>query len=293
MAATKSATPKATKKLTLSFGELMSAPIGYAPIADEARKKIKGKLTCPEHGPGVQYSYVCGKGGSHEHVLESRPDSAYPHPDDSTKYVFVDKAVREEIAEEGTGMIDVQHYVDLDSVNPTYLDQTYLVWADAQNPVQQQTYDLFLAVLREDRKAAVATIVLGGQTVQIVLHFDEREGVPVFHTCLLESQLRRGNIDLVRAGIEDSGFSDEYLALARQVMASKEGEFDVTEVTDTYTPMFEDAIRAAANGSEFVVEKTQETAAPAGDLLAALKTSVEKAKASTAKPKKKPAKQAA
>jgi DNA end-binding protein Ku len=287
--------PRASKKLTIGFGDLASVQIGYGPFADESRKKIKGKLVCPIHGiPGIQYRYLCSGGTPDEHVLEKKPASGYPNPDKPDEYVLVDKSVLDEIAESNDGTIQVKSYVPLDSIDSTYLDQTFLVWPEPTSAFNEETFDLFAAVFKEDKVAAVATVVLGGQTVQVILNWSDAQETVVLRACLFESQIRRESINLVKQGVANRGheFSDAHFDLVRQVMALRPGEFDAGEIDDTYTPMLEDAIRASAGGREYVPTQDPVTAAaePATDLLASLRESVAKAKAGDKKPAaKKPA----
>ena len=285
-------TPRATQKLTLGFGSLASCEIGIGVFADEAKTKVKGMRVCHEHGPGLQQRHLCSAGTKDEHYLDGWPETGYPHPDNPDQYVIVDKSVLDEISATKTGVVEITDFVDVDSIDPIYYDKTYLMWAQQDKPLSVKIYDLFARTMRDDRKAGIATLVLGKHNVQIVIRWSEAMNTLVLHTCYFNSQIRLHDVELIRSGVEARAqeFVADEFKLAREIISMNEGEFDASEVDDTYTPMLEDAIRAAAGGKAFTpAERTEPTAAPAADLLGALKASVEQAKSKAKPAAKKPA----
>jgi non-homologous end joining protein Ku len=71
--------------------------------------------------------------------------------------------------------------------------------------------------------------------------------------------------------------SEKNLAAARALLTSMEGNFSAGEVVDRYTPILEDAVRAAASGVTFTAPKATPVVATE-DLLDALMASVQPAK---------------
>jgi len=74
-------------------------------------------------------------------------------------------------------------------------------------------------------------------------------------------------------------FDEHSVALARTIMDSLAGDFDPSEVEDTYTPKLESAIRSVAKGKPYVPATPVAEARPVVDLLGALQASVAAAKA--------------
>jgi DNA end-binding protein Ku len=286
-------TPRSNQKLAIGFGTGMTAHVGYKAIADEARSPIKAQYVCPEHGPGCKQRYMCSPGTPQEHLMpEGLPPKGYPNPDDPSQLVIVNKADLDEIAEQKDGIIEVKAYVDVDTIDPIYFAKTHFLWPQAGIPLNEQTFDVFAAALRVDRKAAVATVVLAKQTVQIVIHWSDELGTLVFHTCYFNSQIRQADAEIIKAGAvsRDATISNDHLKLARMVIEMNAGEFDASEVDDTYTPKLEAVIRASAKGTKYVpVVVDAEPVAPAADLLGALQASVEAAKTAKKPAAKKPA----
>jgi len=280
----KSHTPvpgRATRNLTIGFG-LVSVPVSIKPIAESSRP-VSGKYVCPQHGPNVAQRYLCSEGTPQEHLLsQGEQVTAYEHPDKKGEYVVVEKDVLTSIEEEKTGNIAVTQIVDEKEIDPLFYVQAYLVWPQ---PGQEQRYDLFSATLREQGRAAVATIVLTKQTQTLVIRWSETTQTLVAHTCRFESQIRWADAQLVsNYASERPALSDEELELARFVMESMYGEFHPGELVDNFTPLMQDAIRSAASGVTFTAATPVVVAAPKDDLLEALKASVVAAKGPVKKP---------
>lgn len=264
-------------KLSLNFG-LVSIPIRYAPIA-ESSSAISAKTLCPTHETPVnQGEWVCGKGTATEHaVARDEVIKGYPHPDNSKQLVVVDPSVIEEFAEERTGVASIERIVDFDTIDPCFLDKSYMVWPGEGGAPAEQAFDLFASVLRNERKAAVTTAVMSKQTRTVVFRWSAYFGCLVAHVCLFSSKIRFGDITgIIAPANERAEPAEAALALAKQILTSLEGEFDAREVEDTYTPLVQSAIRQAAGGKVVATKAAKEpVATPASDLMATLQASID------------------
>lgn len=266
-------------KLSLTFG-LVSIPIKYAPIA-ETSSPVAAKTLCPEHQlPVNQGEWVCSRGTTDEHqVARDTVIKGYPHPDNSKQLVVVDPSVIEEFAESRSGVANIERIVDFSTIEPAYLDKTYLVWPGEGGAPAEQAFDLFVSVLRNEHKAAVTTAVMSKQTRTVVFRWSDEFGCLVAHVCRFASQIKFGDINSIRsATFERTEPPAEALELAKQILSTLEGEFDPAEVVDTYTPLVQSAIRQAAGGKEIAASPTEKKPTPAGDLMAALTASLGKTK---------------
>lgn len=278
--------PSGGSKLTVGFG-IVAVPIRYKPLA-ETTKPISGKMLCPEHGDTLNQQYVCSKGKPEEHMINRDVIvKGYPHPDDPSQLVVVDQSVLDEFAESRTGQAMITRQVDVDEIDPAYYDKTYLVWPEAG---AEQAFDLLATALREGGKAAVVTTVMSKQTRMVVFRWSETLGSLLAHVCQFASQLRRGDLELVtRSAAERPAPGKEQVELASTLLASLEGDFDPTDVEDTYTPMVQSAIRQAAGGKKVTAKSEQKTATTgAPDLMEALRASVAAAKEAKSEDKPKP-----
>ena len=268
----------AGKNLTVGFG-LVQVPMKLHVIRDEKRS-ISAKMLCPTHKQPINMAPVCGVGTDDEHHL-TREDvlMGYPRPDDASSFVVLDADVLEALGEERTGAATIERTCEVSEIDPLYFVKPYLL--EPQKGGEQQ-FDLLATVLREDGIAALANVVLTRQTVMLAITWSAELGTLVAHIIEYADRIRWKDIERVKfeAGTRAAPKA-EYLSIARQLLDGVKGEFDATEVEDTYTTGLVEAIAAAAAGKPIKAGK-KAAAAPAGDLMAALTASL---KASTAKGK--------
>jgi DNA end-binding protein Ku len=263
--------PDRGTKLTLAFpGGLVNVPVALKPLAESARP-VPGKTMCPVHGPtcNVPEFVDCGRGTAQEHqVPKHEVQTGYPHPDDKSRFVVVDPLVVKSLKEPKSATAEVEQVVDVDTIDPGYLSKAFVVWPQ---PGGEQPFDLLATVLREDGKAAVVTTVLSQQTSTLVLRWSEHFGVVLAHVVQYESRLRHKDVELVQlAAAQRPEPAAAMLEVARTLFEQAAGTFDADEVRDELTERMQDAIRAAADGVEYVAPEQPLAAAPAGDLMAQL-----------------------
>jgi len=280
--------PDRSSKLNLSFG-LVTVPIRYKPLAESKSGGVSAKMMCEEHHAALnQGAMVCSRGTADEHTVE-RGDivKGYPHPDNPKQFVIVDPSVLDEFAESRTGDAAIKRIVDFSSIDPAYFDKVYTVWP-GDGDRAAQSFDLFASVLREGGKAAVTTTVISKQTRTVIFRWSDDLGCLIAHVCRFQSQIRLGDVEVVGAVAERRAKpSEEELGLARQILSSLEGEFDPGEITDTWTPAIQDAIRQVGSGQEIKPSEKTGPVEAANNLMDALKASVVAAKATPkAAPKK-------
>ena len=270
--------PSGGRKLTLGFG-LVSVPVAMEPLADSAAP-IPGKGMCPLHGPTLNMQSVCSRGSAWEHVVPNEEKlTGYPHPNDPKRYVVVDAEVVKSLSEDRTGLAAVESMVDVATIDPGYLDKAYLVWPQ---PGGERAFDLLATVLREEGKAAAVTAVLSKQTQTILFRWSQQFGCVLGHVVRFEQQIRHADVELVRtAAAQRPAPIPAELAVARQVFATLEAEFEPGEVQDRITPLLQAAIMAAADGTVFEITEASAPVTGAGDLMAALQASL-----AAVKPKK-------
>ena len=264
--------PGRGSKLTLGLG-LVNVPVAYKPL-NETQRPVPGKLMCPEHGPALSQGYTCCVGTEHEHKIESAEIvKGFPHPDDSKTFVQVDPSVLEEIAESRDGSAQIERIVDASSIDAAYFEKVYLVWPQEGG---EAAFDLLAAVLKVEGKAAVTTTVMSKQTRTLVFRWSDELGGLLGHVCRFDSQIRHRDVEIVRNATSARPEPPAaQLDAARMLLTSLEGEFDPSEVDDEYTPLLQDAIRAAASGATFETKKAASApTASATDLMASLMASI-------------------
>jgi DNA end-binding protein Ku len=229
-------------------------------------------MTCPEHHTSVKQQWVCSPGEKHEHVIpRSEIVKGYPHPDHPDSLVVLDPSVVDEFIESRDGFAEIEKVIDASTIDPAYFEgNPYLVWPGDGG---DRGFDLFVSVLRDENKAAVTTTVLSKKTRMLIFRWSEEFGCLLGHVVRFASEVRSSDVALVRAGEVERGDPDPgEVEMARTLLASLEGEFDPTDVEDTYTTMMTAAIRQAAAGQKFEPVVTESKLA--GDLMDALLASI-------------------
>ena len=172
--------------------------------------------------------------------------------------------------------IDLLEFVDLESIDPIYYDSAYLLGPD---PATAKPYALLLKAMNEAGKVGIATFVMRGKEHLCAIR-------PVGDKLVLSTMRYADEIRGVDE-IEDleavaaAELSDKEVAMAEQLIASLEATFDPDRFEDHYREKVLELVSRKESGEEGVIEAPE----PAEDdrvidLMAALRASVEGAKAS-------------
>ncbi len=255
---------------SISFG-LVNIPVGLAlattpkakqsdvsfrTLHRECKTPIRQKRWCPTHerevGPDeIVKGWEVAKG----------------------EFVIVEDADLEAIAQhDDSRSIDITRFVDLDEVDPVYLDRTYYL-APATAAAQLRPYVLLLEAMKQAGMGGIGRFVLRGAEYFCLIR--PKGDALVLETLFLAEDVRsQAEIDEAVAGTE---VKDAELKLAQQVMDSLVADFDPTELKSQYRSDLRQMLEAKLDGQEIAKpEPVPET--PIVDLMEALKRSVEEAK---------------
>ena len=269
---------------SISFG-LVNIPVGLAlattpkarqsdvsfrTLHRECRTPIRQKRWCPTHEREV---------GADEIVKGWEVAKG--------EFVIVDDADLEAIQlQDDSRSIEITRFVDLDEVDPVYLDRTYYL-APSQAPAARRPYVLLLEAMKQGGMGAVGRFVLRGAEYFCLIR-PKGEALALETLFLAEDVRSQAEIEEAVSGTE---VKDAELALASQVMQSLVGEFDPAELHSEYRRDLRKMLEAKLSGHEVAKpEPVAET--PVVDLMEALKRSVAEAqdrKKATTAAKKKPA----
>ena len=265
---------------SISFG-LVNIPVGLA-LATTAKAKqsdvsfrtlhrecktpIRQKRWCPTHerevGPDeIVKGWEVAKG----------------------EFVIVEDADLEAIAQhDDSRSIDIMRFVELDEVDPVYLDRTYYL-SPASAPAQRRPYVLLLEAMKQAGMGGIGRFVLRGAE-HFCLIRPKGEAL-VLETLFLAEDIRsQAEIEEAVAGTEVKAAE---LKLAQQVMDSLVGDFDPSELESQYRHDLRKMLEAKLDGQE-IAKPEPVPEAPVVDLLEALKRSVADAKDRKTAPASKP-----
>jgi DNA end-binding protein Ku len=217
--------------------------------------RIKYKRTCSVDGEEVDYNDIA-KGydlGGGEMVILTDDDFA-------------------ELPLTSSRAIDVLQFVPAEQVDPILYNKAYYLEPEG---VSVKPYLLLRDALVDSDRVAIVKVALRQREQLATLRV--REGVMVLNTMLWPDEVRAAQFDFLD---DDVTVRQQELQMASSLIDSMSADFDPAEFTDNYRAALQQVIDAKVGGREIIAPPEVEEA-PSGaiDLMAALRASVERAKA--------------
>jgi len=232
--------------------------IRFHQVHREDGGRIKYKRTCSICGEEVSYDDIA-KGydlGGGEMVILTDEDFA-------------------ELPLSSSRSIDVHQFVPAEQVDPILYNKAYYLEPEG---VAVKPYVLLRDALIESDRVAIVKVALRQREQLATLRV--REGVLVLNTMLWPDEVRAASFDFLD---EDVAPRAQELAMASSLIDSMAADFKPEEFGDDYRAALQQVIDHKVSGHEIVAPPEAEEA-PSGaiDLMAALRASVERAKAARA-----------
>ncbi len=210
------------------------------------------------------------------------------------RYVLIAPGELESLEPKKTKTIEIEDFVELAQIDPIYYDHPYYL---APGPGGVKPYRLLLEAMRETGKVAIARVVIRSKE-QLVAVRPIGEALGMATMMFADEVISPESLEEVREAAEVKTTKRE-LEMAEQLVTSLAGDFEPERYRDSYRQQIIDLIERKAQGEEIAVQPApEEVAAPAPDLMSALKASLEAVRgreaaadgaAKPAKPAKKPA----
>ncbi|MGK5737944.1 Ku protein [Micromonospora sp. URMC 103] len=174
--------------------------------------------------------------------------------------------------------IDVLEFVPAEQVDPILYNKAYFLEPDGS---ATKPYVLLRDALIDSERVAIVKVALRQREQLATLRV--REGVLLLNTMLWPDEVRKPEFGFLD---EDLKVRPPELAMASSLIDSMTGDFEPDAFTDDYRAALQEVIDAKVEGREVVQpEEVEEAPAAAVDLMAALKASVERAKAARGEPR--------
>ncbi|MCM0673991.1 Ku protein [Micromonospora phytophila] len=173
--------------------------------------------------------------------------------------------------------IDVLEFVPAEQVDPILYNKAYFLEPEG---AATKPYVLLRDALTDSERVAIVKVALRQREQLATLRV--REGVLLLNTMLWPDEIRQPDFGFLD---EDLKVRPPELAMASSLIDSMAGEFQPDAFTDDYRAALQEVIDAKVEGREVVQpEEVEEAPAAAVDLMAALKASVERARAARGEP---------
>src|SRR5919197_5802229 len=200
-------------------------------------------------------------------------------------YIVIENSELENIKIKTTNTIDIKQFVDMDELDPIFIEKSYYVGPDSKTV--DKAYSLLVSILKNTRKVAIGKVVLRDREQIVALRAYQR-GI-VMHILHYLDEIRPMDEikELTEAASAKIKLDEKELQLGKMLVEQLTAEeFDASEYTDAYTKEVEKMIEAKAKGKELISAPEVTREPETKDLLEALKASVKKASSTSSKGKK-------
>lgn len=169
--------------------------------------------------------------------------------------------------------IEVLEFVPSEQIDPILYNKAYYLEPDGAAGVKP--YLLLRDSLTQVDRVAVVKVALRQREALATIRV--RDGVLVLNTMLWPDEVRKPDFDFLDG---DVTLRPQELKMAESLIDSMAGEFNADEFSDAYREALQQVIDVKIGKQDTVVQPTaEEPIAPTIDLMAALRASVERARA--------------
>ena len=194
------------------------------------------------------------------------------------RYVVIEPGELEALEPKKTRTIEIEDFVELAQIDPVYYDHPYYLAPGAGGV---KPYRLLLEAMRESGRVAIARVVIRSKE-QLVALRPMGDALGMATMIFADEILPPDRIEEIKEAAEVKTTKRE-LEMAKQLIDSLAGDFEPDKYRDTYRQEILDLIERKAQGKEIAVQAPpEEQAAPAPDLMGALKASLEAVRAAEA-----------
>jgi DNA end-binding protein Ku len=260
--------PRAIWTGAISFG-MVSVPVKLYSAID--RKTVRFHQLSGDSGVRVAQKRVDPSSGK-EVPYESIVKGYEIAPD---RYVVIEPGELETLEPKKTKTIEIEDFVELSQIDPVFYDHPYYL---APGPGGAKPYRLLLEAMRDTGKIAIARVVIRSKE-QLVALRPVGDALGMATMLFADEVLPPDRLDEVVEASEVKTTKRE-LDVAKQLVDSLAGDFDPDKYSDTYRQQVLALIERKAEGKHIAVQpEPEEVAAPAPDLMSALKASLDAVRA--------------
>lgn len=253
--------PRPIWKGTISFG-MVSIPVKLY-TATESKDISFRQLHETDHAR-IQYQRYCPV--DERKVELDEIVKGYEYGKD--RYVVVTDEDFDKLPVPGKHTIELSAFVDAADIDPIYYEKTYYLEPEE---IGAKPYALLTKALEEKKKVAIAKIAIRNRERLCALRL--LDGQLALETLLYGDEVRPP------AEVPEFEISDAEMKVALALIELLEEDFDINKYRDEYRDALARMIEAKLEGQEIVAPEEPAEPAPAVDLMAALKASVEAARA--------------
>jgi DNA end-binding protein Ku len=183
------------------------------------------------------------------------------------KYVLVDKEELDAVKLESTRIIDIEAFVDADSIDRIYWDQPYYLAPDGKTGIE--AFAVIQAAMAKQKKVALGRLVLHQREHVCAL---EPRGTGVLLTTLRSHDEIRDSGEIFDRHLPKPGTG--MLDIAEKIIEKQEAKFDPAKFKDRYEDALRELIQRKKKGQPVVSAEPEEKEEKVVDLMEALRRSL-------------------
>ena len=260
--------PRSIWKGVISFGMVTipvrlfnitsSNDLAFVTLHKTCRQRLRQKRWCPQH---------------EVEVTADETARAYEYSKD--QYVLVEDAELDALRVPSTHNIEIAQFVDLARVDPVYFDKSYVLEPE---PVGLKPFYLLKGAMESAGLAALAKISIRQKETLCALRVFDR--TIMLHTMYYADEVRGlGELNLPEETVQ---IGNQEKTMAKLLVEHLTGEFKLEGFKDGYREAALNLIEAKLNSTTPVDIPAAPAQGRVGDLMEALRASIEAAKKSTA-----------
>jgi DNA end-binding protein Ku len=227
-----------------------ASDISFNMINPATGNRIRMVTTDPDTGPVERSSLVKG------------------YEIEKGQYVlFTDEEIKA-VKLETTKALEIERFVDAETIDRLYWDSPYILVP--LDDGSAEAYGVIQEAMRRTNRIALGRVVMHGR--ERLMAIEARDTGLLATTLRMRDEVRNTAeaLTLVPHGKPDR----QMIAIAEQIIAQKEGEFDPEEFTDRYEDALRALIEEKKRGHKIVQSKEPEDVGNVVDLMEALKRSL-------------------
>ncbi len=262
--------PRAIWKGAISFG-MVAIPIKLYPATEN--KDIRFVTLHSTCNTRLRQKRFCST--HDEHVETNEVSRGYEYAKD--QYVVMEPSDFENLPVKSTHTIEILQFVDLPSIDPMYFERGYVLEPEA---VGEKPFYLLKQALESKGRVGIAKVSLRQKEHLCCLR--PYKNAIAMETMYYPDEIRGlGELSLPEQEVE---LADAELQMASMLIDQLSGTFEPETHHDEYRKVLEQVIEARLGVAEPVIAAPEPVLGKVGDLMEALRASIEATKAVSTEP---------
>ncbi|HEX3883268.1 MAG TPA: Ku protein [Stellaceae bacterium] len=239
---------------------LVSCPVYLSPAVTEAAHIRLHQLN-PKTGNRVRQMLVDDETGD----KVERADIVKGYEYDRHQYVTISDDELAALKIESSQTIDLDSFVERESIDPLFLDTPYYVYPDGKIAIE--TFRVIGEAMEHKGRVGIGHIVMANRERTVMI--EPRGGGMVMRLLRGADEVRRPEF-----GDRDADADPDMVSVAETIIERRAGEFDPSEFHDRYQEALHALVESKAQGKPIAKRKGAEPPPKVVDLMDALKRSL-------------------